>query len=165
MKLRTDIPYVGPDGKFTQAGVAAMEKAFAEIALAARVSDAEVDITALEAIEAINVTNAPGSPPRFFCRAWVNFNGTGTVAIRASGNVASITDNGTGDYTINFTTAMPDTDYAVIVTAGNAGTNPVGNVLVAWANTYATGSIRIGVSDNNTDASADASRINVAIFR
>ena len=47
------------------------------------------------------------------CRAWVNFNGTGTVAIRASGNVSSITDNGTGDYTINFTTAMPDANYAV----------------------------------------------------
>jgi hypothetical protein len=42
------------------------------------------------------------------CRAWVNFNGTGTVAIRASGNVSSITDHGPGDYTVNFTTAMPD---------------------------------------------------------
>ena len=47
------------------------------------------------------------------CRAWVNFNGTGTVAIRASGNVSSITDNGTGDYTVNFTTAMPDANYSV----------------------------------------------------
>jgi uncharacterized protein (AIM24 family) len=47
------------------------------------------------------------------CRAWVNFNGTGTVAIRASGNVTSITDNGTGDYTVNITTAMPDTNYSV----------------------------------------------------
>jgi len=46
------------------------------------------------------------------CRAWVNFNGTGTVAIRASGNVSSITDNGTGDYTVNFTNAMPDANYA-----------------------------------------------------
>ena len=46
------------------------------------------------------------------CRAWVNFNGTGTVAINASGNVSSITDNGTGDYTINFATAMPDNDYS-----------------------------------------------------
>jgi hypothetical protein len=45
------------------------------------------------------------------CRAWVNFNGTGTVAIRASGNVSSITDNGVGDYTVNFTTAMPDANY------------------------------------------------------
>lgn len=49
------------------------------------------------------------------CRAWVNFNGTGTVAIRASGNVSSITDNGTGDYTVNFTTAMPDANYGFAV--------------------------------------------------
>lgn len=47
------------------------------------------------------------------CRAWVNFNGSGTVAIRASGNVSSITDNGTGEYTVNFTNAMPDANYAV----------------------------------------------------
>jgi len=48
------------------------------------------------------------------CRAWVNFDGTGTPAIRASGNVSSITDNGTADYTVNFTTAMPDANYAVV---------------------------------------------------
>ena len=53
------------------------------------------------------------------CRAWVNFNGTGTVAIRASGNVSSITDNGTGDYTVNFTTAMPDANYSGVVSVGN----------------------------------------------
>ena len=47
------------------------------------------------------------------CRAWVNFNGTGTVAIRASFNVSSVTDNGTGDYTVNFTNALPDANYAV----------------------------------------------------
>jgi hypothetical protein len=49
------------------------------------------------------------------CRAWVNFNGTGTPAIRASGNVSSITDNATGDYTVNFTTAMPDINYAPVI--------------------------------------------------
>jgi hypothetical protein len=48
------------------------------------------------------------------CRAWVNFNGTGTVAIRASGNVSSITDNGTGDYTVNFTNALPDANYSAV---------------------------------------------------
>ena len=48
------------------------------------------------------------------CRAWVNFNGTGTVAIRASGNVSSITDLGTGSYRINLTNAMPDTNYALV---------------------------------------------------
>ena len=50
------------------------------------------------------------------CRAWVNFNGTGTVAIRASFNVTSITDNGVGLYTVNFTTAMSDVNYAAIGT-------------------------------------------------
>jgi hypothetical protein len=53
------------------------------------------------------------------CRAWVNFNGTGTVAIRGSGNVSSITDNGTGDYTVNFTTAMPDVNYCSQFSMGN----------------------------------------------
>jgi len=57
--------------------------------------------------------NASGSAPIYACRAWVNFNGTGTVAIGDSGNVSSITDNGTGDYTVNFTTAMPNANYAV----------------------------------------------------
>ena len=63
------------------------------------------------------------------CRAWVNFNGTGTVAIRASGNVSSITDNGTGDYTVNFTTAMVDANYSAVLTcnesAGGSGTGTI----------------------------------------
>ena len=54
------------------------------------------------------------------CRAWVNFNGTGTVAIRASFNVSSITDNGTGDYTVNFTTALSDANYSALATADAA---------------------------------------------
>ena len=56
--------------------------------------------------------NASGSAPIYACRAWVNFNGTGTVAIRASGNVSSVTDNGTGNYTVNFITAMEDINYS-----------------------------------------------------
>jgi len=55
--------------------------------------------------------NASGSAPVYACRAWVNFNGSGTVAIRESGNVSSITDNGSGNYTVNFSVAMPDTNY------------------------------------------------------
>ena len=54
------------------------------------------------------------------CRAWVNFNGTGTVAIRSSGNVSSITDNGIGQYSVNFTTAMPDSNYCFQVNAQDA---------------------------------------------
>jgi hypothetical protein len=64
--------------------------------------------------------NAEGSAPVYACRAWVNFNGTGTVAIRGSGNVSSITDDGTGLWTINFTTPMPDTNYVGHVSSGNA---------------------------------------------
>lgn len=56
------------------------------------------------------------------CRAWVNFNGTGTVAIRASGNVTSITDDGTGQYGVNFTTAMPDTNYAPVSNSSGRST-------------------------------------------
>jgi hypothetical protein len=57
------------------------------------------------------------------CRAWVNFNGTGTVAIRGSGNVSSITDNGVGDYTVNFTTAMPDASYSKNISSSGSGTS------------------------------------------
>ena len=54
----------------------------------------------------------------YACRAWVRFNGTGTVAINGSGNVTSITDNGTGDYTVNFTNAMPDANYTTTFAGG-----------------------------------------------
>jgi len=69
-------------------------------------------ITTYTNSDALTLFNASGSAPVYACRAWVNFNGTGTVAINASGNVSSITDNGTGDYSVNFTTAMPDANYA-----------------------------------------------------
>lgn len=55
------------------------------------------------------------------CRAWVNFNGTGTVAIRASGNVSSITDNGNGDFTVNFSSAMPDANYSAVANLNGNG--------------------------------------------
>jgi len=79
-----------------------------------------------------NVMNATGSAPMYACRAWVNFDGTGTVAIRASGNVSSITDNGTGDYTVNFTTAMPDANYAM--SGSGEDSDSRGDVLIGRAN-------------------------------
>jgi len=80
------------------------------------------DVAASQITSALNAT---GSAPIYACRAWVNFDGTGTVAIRASGNVSSITDNGTGDYTVNFTTAMPDGNYAMVSCASDEGSGPV----------------------------------------
>ncbi len=92
--------------------------------------------------------------PAYDCRAWVNFNGTGTVAIRASGNVSSITDNGTGDYTINFTNAMPDANYALTGSSGD-GANANQMLILGVNVNYSTGSCRIrtgsgsGYNDNN----------------
>jgi hypothetical protein len=73
-------------------------------------------------INSAQFATVSGTAPIYPCRAWVNFNGTGTVAIRASGNVTSITDNNTGEYTVNFTTAMPDANY-VWTASGNEDTN------------------------------------------
>ena len=73
------------------------------------------------------------------CRAWVNFNGSGTVAIRASGNVSSITDNGVGDYTMNFSTAMPDANYSI---SGIVYYDNNTNRLLSLAGVPATGSVR-----------------------
>jgi hypothetical protein len=70
-------------------------------------------------------------------KAWVNFNGTGTVAIRDSFNVSSITDNGTGDYTVNFTTAMPNANYALAgTTVWFSGSE--GNIVLYNSNTTVT---------------------------
>jgi hypothetical protein len=83
------------------------------------------------------------------CRAWVNFNGTGTVAIRASGNVTSITDNGVGDYTVNFANAFVDTNYAVSLAcvgyAISAGTSIVPQIAGTGSavTTYTTSAVRI----------------------
>jgi hypothetical protein len=99
------------------------------------------------------------------CRAWVNFNGTGTVAIRASGNVSSITDNGTGDYTVNFTTAMPDANYASVsgmTSDGNAGTI---NPRVAEMVNQSSSAMRMRTLITDTAAAQDLNSIYVAIFR
>jgi len=77
-------------------------------------SEGGVEVMRLDSSANLQFNSGYGSVATAYgCRAWVNFNGTGTVAIRASGNVSSITDNGTGDYTVNFTTAMSDANYSV----------------------------------------------------
>jgi hypothetical protein len=100
------------------------------------------------------------------CRAWVNFNGTGTVAIRASGNVSSITDNGAGDYTVNFTTAMPDTNYSFFGSAGQTAAATIPAMLGINRDNlvYSTTAIRLY---NLTGAGTplDSAYLNVSIFR
>lgn len=96
------------------------------------------------------------------CRAWVNFNGTGTVAIRASGNVSSLVDNSTGTYIINLSTALPDTNYCVVATKQNASVLNDSGIGEDFAN-RAVGSARVVVFENNTVT--DSANISVAFFR
>jgi hypothetical protein len=91
--------------------------------------------------------------------AWVNFNGTGTVAIRSSYNVSSITDNGTGDYTVNFATALSDANYCSCVT----GTFTNGGLYVEGATAPTTTALRVK-SYNAAGGPADVLYSNVAIF-
>lgn len=99
------------------------------------------------------------------CRAWVNFNGTGTVAIRASGNVSSITDNGTGDYTVNFTTALVDANYSTNVTGDVGGVADFAVGCTRDSSTVRTTSlVRISIGTTG-GASADSNVVAVAIFR
>jgi len=99
------------------------------------------------------------------CRAWVNFNGTGTVAIRASGGVSSITDNGTSDYTVNFTNTMPDANYGI---SGAAGLNTTSLKVVVQPSTLTaptTTAVRIQVPSADGSLGSDPPIVCVSIFR
>ena len=120
------------------------------------------------------IQNDTSSPPTFrnnsveigtLCRAWVNFNGTGTVAINASFNVSSITDNGAGDYTVNFTNALPAANYVAVGTCGKNGTG--GNSFLCDAQYYAptTTSQRLLTFNYSGGNLADGPMVSVAFFR
>ena len=106
------------------------------------------------------------------CRAWVNFNGSGTVAIRGSGNVSSITDNGVGDYTINFTTAMPDANYATTAMTNSWDSTQTANTVVGFQTTnsvdpttYTSSAVRISLKRTQSTTLDDRPYISFSIFR
>jgi len=99
----------------------------------------------------------------YTAKAWVNFNGTGTVAIRAAGNVSSITDNSVGDYTVNFTTAMPDGNYSVNTTTSSDSTSIVTSGITGNSSVLTTTSVRVATW--STSAQVDRTVVAVAIFR
>lgn len=105
------------------------------------------------------------SATAYGCRAWVSFNGTGTVAIRGSGNVTSITDNGTGDYTINMTTAMPDVNYAVNLTSRITATGIAPVVVNLLTATTPTASLFRICTDRNGVGPVDTEYIFASVFR
>jgi hypothetical protein len=135
----------------------------ADIAAGA-VTDAKVNASAAIADSKLSGTT---------CKAWVNFNGTGTVAIRASYNVSSITDNGTGDYTVNFTTALVDANYVVqacTTQVSASGDNRFNTGIKGAYNTGATlkttTQVRVFSGFNySTGSTDDAAELNFAIFR
>jgi len=118
-------------------------------------SDLTGDVPAARITDALNAT---GTAPVYACRAWVNFDGTGTVAIRASGNVSSITDNGVGLYRVNFTIAMEDANYSAFYETESAN------------NRSNSGITDTQTSSLDTEASREQGDINavrnlVAVFR
>jgi len=119
--------------------------------------------TAEIAANAVTTAKLGSAEQSGLCKAWVNFNGTGTVAIRASYNVSSITDNGTGDYTVNFTTAMADANYCTNVSGieGAAGgtVSKIGN-----AAPYTSSAVRVTYNAAG-GAAFDVSIACVSIFR
>jgi len=119
----------------------------------AKIADANITAAKLDGAQS-------GSAPIYAARAWVNFNGTGTVAIRASGNVSSITDNGVGQYTVNLTTAMADANYSVGVNTDYDGIGFGVN-----AKTFATTSFLIQCILPNLSNYSDKSIVNAQVFR
>ena len=112
--------------------------------------------------DSASLATISGTAPLYMCRAWVNFNGTGTVAIRASGNVSSITDNGTGDYTVNFTTALVDANYSAVgqgsqMTTDGRNQFEYGVVRTTTAYRFAT--------LNNSNTFIDSTYASISIFR
>ena len=116
-----------------------------------------------KSFDSASVATVSGTAPIYMCRAWVNFNGTGTVAIRASGNVSSITDNGTGNYTVNFTTAMSDANYSV--TALSSRDASTSNIITQIdGTTFTSSACRLRTFDL-ANGGQDALNACVAIYR
>ena len=125
--------------------------------------------TADIAANAVTTAKLGSNEASGLAKAWVNFNGTGVVAIRASYNVSSITDNGAGDYTVNFTTAFADANYAM---TGTASLDARSETIAITGYTEATrlsGSVRINSRYNNSivpsGINVDTSTVAVAVFR
>jgi hypothetical protein len=111
--------------------------------------------------------STPAAIANGIAKAWVNFNGTGTIAIGASYNVSSITDNGVGDYSVNFTTALADTSYAFSLDAQTASAGSAAYGYETWSTAVSTTSLRVRFTTNTNGGTtaADSSLFNVMVFR
>ena len=120
-------------------------------------------------------SSTANTPPQFndgngtqvgtLCRAWVNFNGVTTATIRASFNVSSVTRNSTGDYTVNFTNAMPDANYSASCLSGKNVTADSLSLNNPNTENFATGSLRVVCKYQPSGSSYDVPMVSVVIFR
>jgi hypothetical protein len=120
------------------------------------------------AVSATSLTTASGIAPSYSARAWVNFNGTGTVAIRGSSNVSSISDNGTGAYTINFIDAMPDINFTCVGTCSSAAGHGCASMMTnlrSGSGAVNTTTTQRVFTSTDSGASADEEYCNAVIFR
>ena len=131
-------------------------------------STTQLATTAMVHSAITNDLNVTGTAPMYACRAWVNYNSY-TPAIRASGNISSVTKNATGDFTINFTTAMPDANYSAAFASSTQNgrylsnyNGTFNNVATAVANT--TTSFRF-IDTDPTGNLLDVTNAYVTIFR
>jgi hypothetical protein len=113
-------------------------------------------------INSATVATVSGTAPLYMCRAWVNFNGAGTPAIRGSGNVSSITDVNVGNFAINFTTAMVDANYCPTATAEDILNGNFVSGAISPAPTTASFTFYVV---NASGVIGDPGRVNIGIFR
>jgi hypothetical protein len=98
-------------------------------------------------------------------KAWVNFNGTGTVAIRAAFNVSSITDGGTGTYTVNFTNALPDANYVATANIHGTSLTDFGTTTITPSDAAPTSSALSLATRATSGTRFDCVYVFVAVFR
>lgn len=153
-----------PDASITFAKLAATAVVTEAEGIASNDNDTTVPTSAAVDAHIPVKLNASGSPPLYACRAWVQFNGTGTPAILGSGNVSSITDRGNGAYTVNFTTALPDANYAFTATAGSPVANTAAYAHAANGIAPTAGALAIDVITDG-GVRQDAAYICLAVFR
>ena len=114
----------------------------------------------------VNTLQTTSGVEVYTCKAWVNFNGTGTVAIRASGNVSSITDRGVGQYTVNLTTALPDTNGCAVAGFTQNPSGTYTNYESTSLTSTSSCDVDVGiVTGSSSIAIRDSATVQVAIFR
>ena len=110
------------------------------------------------------LSTASGSAPSYSARAWANINTSGTVSVRQSGNVSSVTDVATGQFTVNFATAMSDDGYSI---TGSPSENGANTIILIFARTGASKTINGCYMQTLIDSGGfvDTYDINIAVFR